>query len=72
MKKPKFVERFTEVVDDALGKGIDYEPECVNRVQKEAYICKKLKMNRSKLYETCIATGIDTMYDVIRGKSGAR
>ena len=67
----KIIEKFTEVVNDIRGEGAAYEPECINRVQKEAYICKRLKMNRSKLYETCICTGIDTMYDALRKKSGA-
>ena len=72
MSKFKFIESFNEVVDEIRGKGPAYEPECANRVQKEAYICKKLKMSRSTLYETCLVTGIDTMYDALRNKSGAK
>lgn len=72
MRKPKFVERFSEVVEEVRNTGIDYEPECANRVQKEAYICKRLKMSRSKLYETCLCTGIDTMYEALRKGSGAK
>ena len=72
MRKPKFIERFTEVVEDVKSQGIDYEPAIDNRVQKEAYICKRLKMPRSKLYEICLATGIDTMYDALMEKSGAK
>lgn len=72
MRKPKFVERFREVVEEVKDEGIEYEPVCDNRVKKEAYICKRLKMTRSKLYETCLATGIDVMYEALMDKSGAR
>ena len=68
----KLVEKFQEVVDEVRGVGAAYDPECVNRVQKEAYICKRMKISRQTLYETCLCTGIDTMYETLRGKSGAR
>lgn len=72
MKKPKIVERFAEVVRSPE-RGVDIEvPEVANRVQKEAYVCKRMKMSRSKLYELCIATGIDTMYEELRKGGGAR
>ena len=71
MRKPKIVERFKEYVESDV-RGIDLEvPEVANRVQKEAYVCKRMKITRSKLYELCIATGIDAMYDELRSKSGA-
>jgi len=69
LKQKKLVERFKEFV------GFDEEdqnpPEVVNRVMKEAYICKRMKKTRSELYEICIATGIDVMYEELRRKSGA-
>ena len=42
----KLVEKFQEVVDEVRGVGAAYDPECVNRVQKEAYICKRMKISR--------------------------
>ena len=66
----KFKDAFAEVVNE-VRDGKYEEPECVNRVQKEAYICKKMKISTARLHEICIATGIDTMYDTLREKSGA-
>lgn len=72
MRKPKIVERFREFVE-ADERGIDIEvPEVANRAQKEAYVCKRMKIGRSKLYELCIATGIDAMYDELYRKSGGK
>ena len=68
----KLVDKFTEVVDEIRGVGAAYEPVCENRVQKEAYICKRMKISRQTLYETCLVTGIDTMYETLRSKSGAK
>lgn len=70
MRKPKLVERFREYVESDE-RGVDIEvPEDANRVQKEAYVCKRMKVSRSKLYEMCIAVGIDTMYEELCRKSG--
>lgn len=72
MKKPRIIERFKEYVE-ADERGIDIEvPEVANRAQKEAYVCKRMKIGRSKLYELCVATGIDAMYEELRRKSGGK
>lgn len=64
----KLVEKFKEIVFEDEVK----VPECVNRVQKEAFICKRLKMSRNQLYETCLSTGIDTIYDELMRKGGRK
>lgn len=71
MRRPKLVERFAEFVERPE-RGVDIEvPEDANRVRKEAYVCKRMKIGRSKLYELCIATGVDTMYEELRRRGGA-
>lgn len=68
MKRRSLVDRFKEYIEPVSVP----EPECANRVQKESYVCKKMGISRNKLYEICLCTGIDVMYEELRKKSGAK
>lgn len=68
------VTRFKEVFErseDSDGSESD-APEFENRVQKEAYVCKRMKLTRNQLYELCLCTGIDTLYSECRKNGGRR
>ena len=72
MASKRLIDKFKEIVP-FVDDGFDFkEDEGVNRVQKEAYVCKRMKISRSQLIELCYCTGVDTLYEELRKKGGKK
>lgn len=61
---------FKGLIDEIRGQDVVSLDCDFNR--KASYVCKRMKVNMRQLEQKCYKVGVETLYEELRKKSGAR